>query len=205
MARRRTDGITGSGRHRFTVLATLILLLAACGGDDDGLEVADESDMDAEEVEDLEAEAEDPEESAEEPEEDDDADDGSGLNSHRPTAEADAVADCDKIVAEEPGASIAFPSEEGEGWLDAGEGPVTVEFMGCSNTFEANVVYEAFHGEDRKPTLSGHTMGGTMGQWDRFSFEETFWTPGEWTVVVFEDDAESGDRREYDEVTFTVE
>lgn len=28
---------------------------------------------------------------------------------------------------------------------------------------------------------------------------------GEWTIVVYADDAETGDRLEFDEVTFTVE
>ncbi len=46
------------------------------------------------------------------------------------------------------GATIVFPSDEGDGWLDAGPGPVTVEVVGCSDTFEANLQYEAYHGQN---------------------------------------------------------
>lgn len=121
-----------------------------------------------------------------------------------PVAAADLV-DCGAIDQSRPGGIIAFPNARGRNWTDAGMGPVTVGFVGCSNTFEANIQYEAFHGQDEDPTIEGFTMGGTLGQWEAFEFEERFWTAGEWTLVVFEYDAASGDRLEYDSVTFTVE
>lgn len=137
---------------------------------------------------------------------DDDADDDAdtatadqGPDEYRP-AEAPSDGSCDDAGDDAPGAEIRFPGDGDE----AGSRPVTVEVTGCSNTFEANLEYEAFHGEDSTPTLAGFTTGGTMGDWAAFSFEETYWTPGEWRVVVFEHDAESGERKEYDEVAFTV-
>lgn len=211
-------------RTRRLALATgVAFLLAACGGGDelpeaDGQDAAlvDEQDSDeaggedglagaGDDVDDdptatdAPAEADDPDEAA-----DEDADDG-GIAQHRPPAEAQALVDCDGVTASPPGAIIVFPSDEGDGWLDAGPGPVTVEVVGCSDTFEANLQYEAFHGQNSSPTLSGFTQGGTLGTWGAFSFEETYWTPGDWTVVVFDDDAETGDRVEFDEVTFTVD
>ena len=124
-----------------------------------------------------------------------------GITTLRPSSES--VVDCESIDDQAAGAVLAFPTDD-DGPLDAGPGPVTVEFVGCSNTFEANLVYDAFHGENRNPTLTDHTTGGTMGNWSAFSFEETFWTSGDWTVVVYEDDAASGERREYDQVSFAV-
>ena len=100
---------------------------------------------------------------------------------------------------------ILFPDADDPASLEAGPGPVTVEVAGCSDTFEANLQYDAFHGQDTSPTLSGFTSGRTLGTWDAFSSSETYWTPGSWTVEVFVDDAESGNRVEYDEVTFTVD
>lgn len=178
-------------------LAVLFVVLTACGGSDD-VEVTDDADAPAESaVAEPEVVEPEPVPEVEEP------DDG-GLAGHRPPPDAEELADCASIETADPGASIVFPRDTDPAWLDAGDGPVTVEIMGCSNTFEATVIYEAFHGDNRRPTLEGHTMGGTLGTWDRFSFEETFWTPGAWTIVVSEDDAESGERREYDSVTFEV-
>jgi hypothetical protein len=232
-------------------IGVLALLVAACGGDDDGTpddgqgvdiedEVADDApeaddDLDADDTDDADdpdadasdeateedddpADGEDADEDADaadgdasdedaEATDEDEGDDGEetddGAAAHR--APEEAAPDCDAIEGAEPGATIAFPSADGEGWQEAGASPATVEVVGCSNTFEANVQYEVYHGEDAEPTVEGHTMGGTMGDWGEFRFEETFWTPGEWRIVVFEMDAESGDRREYDEQTFVVD
>ncbi len=187
-----------------TSVLVLALALVACGDRDPSIDVGDDGLADEDAEPDLD-DADDPDPADDEGE---DADEGDGddweLTAHRPPDDLGAVADCDAVANEDPGAFIAFPSAEGPDWLDAGDGPVTVEFVGCSNTFEANLVYEAYHGSDATPTLTGHTMGGSYGDWARFGFEETFWTPGEWTVVVLEIDAASGDRRDYDEVTFTV-
>lgn len=127
--------------------------------------------------------------------------DENGVAAVRP-GEADL--DCGAVDEVAPGAELAFPTDE-DGMLDAGAGPVTVEFIGCSNTFEANLVYDAFHGEDRNPSLTGNTTGGTLADWAAFTFEETFWTPGEWTVVVYENDAATGERQEYDQVSFSID
>ena len=197
--------------RRVALLASVALVLVACGDGEDvgevdaqeaGPELAPGSEEPAEAAEDTEpASPEDAEE--DEPADDEDAGEG-GVREHRPPEEPEAFADCGAIDDDAPGAVIRFPSEEVAGSLDAGDGPVTVEVVGCGNTFEANVQWEAYHGEDRNPTLEGHTMGGTMGDWGAFSIAETYWTPGDWTVVVFEIDAASGDRVEYDEVTFAV-
>lgn len=114
---------------------------------------------------------------------------------HRP-ADADAVAACGQDPASE-GPVVRFPTAT---TADAGAGPVTVEVVGCRA--EGIVGWEAFHGEDRRPTLEGEIAA--TGDEERFSIVETYWTPGEWTVVVFGIDAQSGDRLEEDAVTFTV-
>jgi hypothetical protein len=126
-----------------------------------------------------------------------------GPTEHRP-AEGFSP-DCSAFDGDAPGASLVFPDEGDPAWGGAGVSPVTVEFVGCADTYEANVAYEAFHGEDRRPTLSGSTMGGTLGDWAEFRFEETFWTPGEWRVELVEVDAEDGERRVHDEIRFTVD
>lgn len=71
-----------------------------------------------------------------------------GVAEHRPPAEAQALLDCGAVTDPSVGATIGFPSDEGDGWLDAGPGPVTVEVVGCSDTFEANLQYEAYHGQN---------------------------------------------------------
>ncbi|MEX2551347.1 MAG: hypothetical protein WD638_14090 [Nitriliruptoraceae bacterium] len=139
------------------------------------------------------------------PDEPADAPTTSATGEHRPPPAAQASADCTTVTDPPPGAIIAFPADTDPTWLDAGPGPVLVEFIGCSESFEANLQYEAFHEQDTSPTLSGITEGGTLGTWDSFGFEETFWTPGDWTVVVFVNEGSSGARVEYDEVTFTVD
>lgn len=199
------------------VLAALALVAAACG-DDDAIEIEGAS---ATGSEDPDGSADDVEDPAEEEgaagdetdgvDEDGTDEDGSeaaeegGLAEHRPSTSARAAIDCDAVSAGPVGAVIVFPDSDDPATLEAGPGPVTVEVVGCSDTFEANVQYDVFHGQNSTPTLSGFTMGGTLGDWDVFSFEETYWTPGDWTVVMFVDDAESGDRVEYDQVTFTVD
>lgn len=88
---------------------------------------------------------------------------------------------------------------------DAGERPAEVTVVGCSNTFEATVLYEFYHGDDANPTVEGYTMGGAYGDWHEFTFTETLWTPGTWTILVLEHDAATGDRVVYDEVFVTVD
>ncbi len=204
-------------------LATVVLLalaLAACGDEDaddvEGLAVEDADEVeDADDPDDRDAddaEADDPDADLEDEGSDEtddrdvttDDDDGEDRELTDHLAPAEAEPDCAAIDQQEPGATIVFPSPDGDGWQDAGDSPVTVEVVGCSNTFEANLQYEAYHDQDSSPTLDGFTMGGSMGNWEEFRFEETFWTPGEWRIVVFEYDAESGDRQDYDEQTFTV-
>jgi hypothetical protein len=208
-------------RRLVAVAATLALLLAACGSDDPdtdaaGITVEDTTDDPADDVaepgsDDADGSATDPDEATDgastEAAEDADADadepaGAGGPSEHRPPPAGEP--DCAAVSASPPGAIISFPSDDDPSWLDAGPGPVTVEVVGCSDSFEANIQYDAFHGQDTTPTLSGFTEGGTLGTWGAFSFEETYWTPGDWTVVIFVDDAASGNRVEYDEVTFTV-
>ncbi len=199
--------------RRGVLLGALALLLAACGGDAD--DAAAEPDGEQAEAtdngDDGESSSDDATNGASD--EDEDADeaqdlipaevtDEDGMATMRPPA--DAEPDCDSIDQLEPGASLSFPTDDA-GMLDAGPGPVRVEFVGCSNTFEANLVYDAFHASDTSPTITDFTMGGSMGDWSAFSFEEMFWTPGQWTVVVYEDDAATGDRQEYDQVTFSID
>lgn len=216
----RTSGIATGRRTgaRSFVRAGLILglltVLAACGGGEEAPEltvedpgVSAEGDDAVGETGDAEGEDADQAGSTEDDADasEDDAEANGGVREHRPPEDAESFADCGSIDTMDPGARIVFPHEDVSGSLDAGPGPVTVEVVGCGNTFEANVQWEAYHGQDANPTLDGFTMGGTMGDWGAFSIAETYWTPGDWTVVVFEIDAESGERREYDEVTFTVE
>jgi hypothetical protein len=226
--RQHSTGRGSTLRRSAVVAASLALVLAACGDDDAdgdaaGVSVEDGTAQDGDDAEAPDdAEAADDAEASTDPGDDvddaaaegtDDADteaDGTddepaatgGPSEHRPPAAGQP--DCDAVTASPPGAIISFPSDDDPSWLDAGPGPVTVEVVGCSDSFEATIQYDAFHGQDTAPTLSGFTEGGTMGNWGAFSFEETYWTSGEWTVVVFVDDAESGDRIEFDEVTFTV-
>lgn len=181
---------------RLVALGALGVALVACGG---GPEEDRDADPAAAPGEDAPADipTEPPPEAS-----DDDRPEGS-VGEHRPPDGADAA--CAAIDDEAPGAVIVFPGDEHPASSRAGPSPVTVEVLGCSNTFEANVVYEAYHGEDRSPTLEGNTMGGTLGEWRAFRFEETYWTPGTWRVVVLEYDAASGDRQVFDEVTFELD
>lgn len=126
------------------------------------------------------------------------------LGEHRPPPEAGAVADCEKIISDERGAVLAFPSEEGPGWLDAGPAPVLVEFLGCSNTFEANVVYEIFDAASGALVVEGFTTGGTFNEWAEFRFEVTFENPGDYRVDIVEYDAASGERLVHASQVFTV-
>lgn len=214
-----------SSRHRIVaVAAALALVVAACGeeaadGDAAGIAVEDGTDAGADDAvdatdagsdtdattaapdADADAEASTDTSTSEDAETEDPATSG-GPNEHRPPPAGEP--DCPAVTASPPGAIISFPSDDDPSWLDAGPGPVTVEVVGCSDSFEANIQYDAFHGQNTTPTLSGFTEGGTLGNWGAFSFDETYWTPGDWTVVIFVDDAASGDRVEYDEVTFTV-
>ena len=212
-----------SSRHRVVAVATaLALLVAGCGedepdGDAAGITVEDGTDDAADpttetteagsDTDPATTEAADGAEDATSA--DTSGDDGTeeaaasgSPNEHRPPPAGEP--DCPAVTAAPPGAIISFPSDADPSWLDAGAGPVTVEVVGCSDSFEANIQYDAFHGQNTTPTLSGFTEGGTLGNWGEFSFEETYWTPGDWTVVIFVNDAESGNRVEYDEVTFTV-
>lgn len=207
-----------SARLGLAALVTGVLLLAGCGGDEgDDIEVEDGIGSAAA------TEEESAESGAEEPADDDagsataDSDDAatgddenaaegdtngaSGFREHAPPAPLA----CAGIDEPSPGAMILFPDAGNPATLEAGPGPVTVVVEGCSDTFEANLEYEAYHGQNANPTLSGFTSGGTLGNWEAFSISETYWTPGEWTVVVFEFDAESGERVDFDEITFTVD
>ncbi len=216
----RSDFTWAAGwRRRVVAAACASILLAACGGgeespegedagavDDTSIDTSEDvaTDDSANEEPEPDPAEDDAEEAEEEPDEAEEPSNG-GPGEHRPPAEAEALADCSTVTESSPGAVIVFPSDHDASWLDAGPGPVTVEVLGCSDTFEANVQYETFHGQNSQPTLSGFTQGGTLGDWAQFSFEETYWTAGDWTIVVFVNDAESGNRVEYDEVTFTVD
>ncbi|WP_366654869.1 hypothetical protein [Fodinicurvata sp. EGI_FJ10296] len=124
---------------------------------------------------------------------------------HMPPVATSELVDCGAIDQSTPGGIIVFPNDRGRNWTDAGMGPVTVGFVGCSNTFEANIQYEAYHGDDEEPTIEGSAMGGAYGDWGMFEFEERFWTAGDWTVEVFEYNVASGHRLDYDSVTFSVD
>lgn len=194
------------------LLAALALVVTACGDGDDTIEIdgadatgSGETDgRDGEDGDDPDAAGAAGDDSGDDATEDEPeaGDDGQADSSAEGSG---ATIDCDAVAGTSPGAEILFPDSEDPASLQVGPGPVTVEVVGCSDTFEANVQYDAFHGQNTVPTLSGFTEGGTLGDWDEFSFEETYWTPGDWTVVVFVNDAESGNRVEFDEVTFTVD
>lgn len=223
--REHPTGRAPSRRRGVAVAAAFALLLAACGADDADGEAAGISveDGTADDTDDTGGADDDDAATGDDASDDgdtaagddaapddgdagqdaDDAPAGGAPGEHRPPAASEP--DCDAVTADPPGAIITFPSDDDPSWLDAGPGPVTVEVVGCSDSFEANIQYDAFHGQDTTPTLSGFTEGGTLGNWGEFSFEETYWTPGDWTVVIFVDDAATGDRVEYDEVTFTVQ
>ena len=204
-------------RGSLAAVAVGALLLAGCGSDDgDGIEVEEGVGSAAS------TEEGDPVSSTAEPA-GDEVDSATDAEDDATTGDDDAASDATTGVSEipehappaplacagiddtSPGAIILFPDAGNSASLEAGPGPVTVVVEGCSDTFEANLEYEAYHGQNSNPTLSGFTSGGTLGNWEAFSISETYWTPGEWTVVVFELDAESGDRVEYDEITFTVD
>ena len=206
-----------SARGSLAAFVVGALLVAGCGADDgEGIEVedgvgsaasAEEGDAESGTVEpadddaDGATDAEDDATTGDDEAASEDTTGESGFPEHAPPAPLA----CAGIDEASPGAIILFPDADNPATLEAGPGPVTVVVEGCSDTFEANVEYEAYHGQNANPTLSGFTSGGTLGNWEAFSISETYWTPGEWTVVVFELDAESGDRVEYDEVTFTVD
>lgn len=201
------------------LLAAFALVVTACGEDDgtvavedvadddvagsddatqdtEAAELEEDVDTDTDTDEDVEVVGEDDADAADEVDDD---------GEHRPSADLRSSIDCSTVVTSSPGATIVFPDSNDPASLQVGAGPVTVEVVGCSDTFEANVQYDAFHGQNTQPTLSGFTQGGTLGTAEEFSFEETYWTAGDWTVVVFVNDAESGNRVEYDQVTFTVD
>lgn len=208
---------TRRSRRLLWLLAVIALAATACGGDDDTVAVedaatddvatTDEDADDGDSAQAPEAGESDADDAVEPATEDtaEQADEVDDDGEHRPSEALRSTIDCSTVATSGVGATILFPDSNDPASLQAGPGPVTVEVVGCSDTFEANVQYDAFHGQDTTPTLSGFTQGGTLGSWEEFSFEETYWTPGDWTVVVFVDDAESGNRVEYDQVTFTVD
>jgi hypothetical protein len=109
----------------------------------------------------------------------------------------------------EPETSAPETSEPGEGPLirvtspqpgEAVDGSVQVE--GTANTFEATVLYEVLGptGEVLDEGFTTATAGS--GTWGDFSFEATWDTgvTGEGTLVLFQEDMESGGRRDVVEV-----
>ncbi len=187
---------------RLGASAALLALVVACGGSEEAPDAGPDLSPQSEEASPVAADGEGEAGSA--PEGPDvelapEAADGD-VRVHRP-ADADAVAACDEVDGEDPGAVVRFPTA---GTADAGAGPVTVEVLGCGSTPGASLRWEAYHGDDRRPTLEGEMTGGESGDWDSFSIVETYWTPGEWRVVVFGVEEGSPDRQEFDEVTFTV-
>jgi hypothetical protein len=109
----------------------------------------------------------------------------------------------------EPETSAPETSEPGEGALirvtspqpgQAVNGSVQVE--GTSNTFEATVLYEV-QGPDGEVLDEGFTTATAgSGTWGEFSFEAS-WEPsaqGAGTLVLFQEDMESGGRQDVVEV-----
>lgn len=190
------------------ILAVVALAAASCAGEGT-VDVQDEAADDVATAED-DAETQEPEPAEPDESSDNDAADlpsGDEIDDdgeHRPSMALRSTIDCNAIATSGAGATIVFPDSNDPSSLQVGAGPVTVEVVGCSDTFEANVQYDVFYGQDTQPTISGYTEGGTLGSWEEFSFEETYSTPGDWTVVVFVNDANSGNRVEYDQITFTV-
>jgi hypothetical protein len=121
-----------------------------------------------------------------------------------PSPDAAHDSDCAAIDIDDPGAFLTFPDPDAARSYDIDNGPVALTVVGCSNTFEANLVYALRNGEGEEPRITGHTMGGTYGGWAEFRFTETL-PPGEWTVLVGEDDPSTGERVYYDAVPVTVE
>lgn len=205
--------------RRSWLVALTALAAVACGGDEPAEEAADAaSEADDTASDDTQTADDQADDAASDDTQsvDDDADDADdesdagadegtttsqGPAELRPTGGGPSDADCAANNTQQPGAEITFPSDG----VTAGNSPVTVEVVGCSNTFEANLQYEVFHDQNTSPTLDGFTSGGTLGTWASFSLEETYWTPGTWRVEVFENNANTGARDLYDTVSFTVD
>lgn len=66
------------------------------------------------------------------------------------------------------------------------------------------MIYALTLDTDEEPAITGHTMGGAYGEWAEFRFTETL-APGEWTILVGEQDASTGELVYYDAVPVTVE
>lgn len=133
-----------------------------------------------------------------------------------PTPEAppdgvEVVADCEQATTGEPGALIAFPSDEGPGWGEVAGPPVEVTFVGCGSAgFEATLQYLLWHEDDRRARHAGFMQAGGLGHWERFEFAEVLQRSGEWRVEIIELNVgwpHNGDERwwELAEQAFTVD
>ncbi|MDP9021602.1 MAG: Gmad2 immunoglobulin-like domain-containing protein [Actinomycetota bacterium] len=106
------------------------------------------------------------------------------------TVTVTASPDADDPCADPPsGTDLIFVVQPSPG--ERVTSPFTV--TGCSSTFEANVVWELLDA-DGGTLADGSTMGGTMGQPGRFSFDVEFDVTGEEiaTLRVYESSAEDG-------------
>ncbi|QBI21074.1 cell wall-binding repeat-containing protein [Egibacter rhizosphaerae] len=127
------------------------------------------------------------------------------VSTHHAGEDAEAAADCEALREDGDGAALVFPGRDGPGWDQAGAAPVEVDFLGCGSGFEGHLDYELWHEDDLRARVGDGTFAGALGEWRRFSFRELLHRSGDWRVEVFQLDAATGERLDYDEQTFTVD
>lgn len=112
---------------------------------------------------------------------------------------------CGIVDDASPGAFISFPKSQVRRWEVVGRRPTTVEFVGCANAPGETLRYALYHEDDREPTLRGEVeLDGVREPWDRFRFEETLWSPGEWRIAVGAHSGEGEGYETMDAVTFLL-
>lgn len=102
----------------------------------------------------------------------------------------------------------AAPDDAVRAWIsiddladgDVVEPPVTVTVSG--NVFEGNVNWELLR--DGGPPVRQGYVSTAMGSWESAEIHLRRLAPGRYTLVCFEVDAETGDRRNADDKTFSV-
>lgn len=201
-----------SGRPRPTLRALALtgaaaLVLSACGGDDPTIDVSGAPDDEVEEPVDEpepepEPEPEDEPEVDDEPEAEPEPDVAAGA-----TPDADLVADpCGPHQGREGEAFVAVAAPVDD--QDLGDG-VDVSLVGCSNVFEANVVWELY--VDDEVVADGFTTAecgnGCVGAFEEDVDLSAGAGSGAAELHVFSPDASDGegdgdDRREVIDVTF---
>jgi len=104
------------------------------------------------------------------------------------------------IQADDDFLPSVYVRHPGSNTVFAGD-PTSFTVTGESNTFEGTVNWRIRQGDD--VVSKGYAMGGSYGEWKRFSFDVDL-PPGRYTVEVFEVSAKDGSRLSLNTIKVTI-